>query len=237
MAFTAFEIARCWPNAGRLITTVTLITVDAVVNVPVHIRVAEIVCIIAAMASGALENGIVVGVDVARRAHAVRVAVRDRELRVLRMVEGGVGPSRRRMASRARRREELRLSRVARIGGVVVIGLMATDASCRQRGVVAVDVAICTLPRRYRVQAGQREGCVVVVEGRVCPDNRVMAQLALLRETGRHVVRVRSALVIRQVAGHAQRAVQIVVAVDVAIGASPRRHHVVAGPSGKPVLL
>jgi len=76
------------------------------------------------------------------------------------------------------------------------------------------------------VQAGQGEGCVVVVERRVRPDNRVMTQLALLREARRYVVRIRGALVIREVASHAQCAVQIVVAVHVTIGASARRHGV-----------
>jgi len=123
---------------------VTLITVDAVVDIPVHIRVAEIVCIIAAMARGALEDRVIIGVDVASGAHTVGVAVIDRELRVLRMVESGVGPAGRGMASRTRSREELRLGRVARIGGVVVISLMAADAGQRQRRVIAVDVAIGT---------------------------------------------------------------------------------------------
>ena len=77
----------------------------------------------------------------ARGAHTVGVAVIDREIRVLRMVERGASPGRRRMAGRARRREERGLRRVARIGRVVVIGLMAADAGRRQCRVVAVYVA------------------------------------------------------------------------------------------------
>ena len=59
-----------------------LITVNAVVNVSVHIGVVEIVCIIATMAGGALEDRVIIRVDVARGAHTVGVAVINRELRV-----------------------------------------------------------------------------------------------------------------------------------------------------------
>ena len=83
-----------------------MITVSAVVNVPVHIRVMEIGRVIAAMAIGALEDGIIIRVGVARRAHTVGAAVIDREICVLRVVERGASPSRRRMAGRARSREE-----------------------------------------------------------------------------------------------------------------------------------
>ena len=53
---------------------------------------------------------------------------------------------------------------MARVRRVVVIRLMAADASSRQRGVVSVDVAISALPRRNGMRSGQRERCVVVVE-------------------------------------------------------------------------
>lgn len=43
-----------------------LVTIDAVVNIAADIRVLEIGSIIAAVASGALEDGIVVRVDMAR---------------------------------------------------------------------------------------------------------------------------------------------------------------------------
>ena len=204
-----------------------LITVDAVVDISVHIGVVEIVRVIATMASGALEDRVIIGVDVARGAHTIGTAVSDREPRVLRVVERGVGPRRRGMARRARGREELRLCRVARVGRVVVIGLMAADASGRQCRVVAVDVAERT--SRGRVGTGQRECRVVVVERRVRPERRVMAQFAGLREARRHVVGTRRALIVCQVAGYASGAGQVVVAVNVAVGASARRHGVRAG--------
>lgn len=54
-----------------------LIAVNAVVHVPAHIRVIEVCCIIVAMAARALEYRVVTAVDVARRAHAICVAVVD----------------------------------------------------------------------------------------------------------------------------------------------------------------
>ena len=64
---SALEGASKGPN--RLSATsaagVTLITVDAVVDIPVHIRVLEISRIIAAMTARALEHGVVIRVDVA----------------------------------------------------------------------------------------------------------------------------------------------------------------------------
>ena len=75
-------------------------------------------------------------------AHAIRVAVRDREARVICMRELRGRPSRSRVASRGTscRREERRLRRVPGICRVVVIGLVAADAGERQSRVVVVHV-------------------------------------------------------------------------------------------------
>ena len=145
----------------------------------------------------------------------------DGEGRVLRVIERRTGPGRRVVTSLTSGREELRLCRVTWVRRVVVVGLMAAYACRRQRRVVAVDMAIRALPRRYRVGTGQRERRVVVVERRVGPHDRVMAQLALLREARRHVTGVRRAVVVLEVTGGARRAVQAVVIVDVAIRALP----------------
>ncbi len=128
-----------------------LVTIDTVVDIAANVRVLEISRVIAAMASGALEDGIVVRIDMARRAHAIRVAMGDWELCVLRMIESGAGPGRGVVAGLARGREELLLRRVPRVGGVVVVGLMASDARCRQRRVVVVNVAVRTHSRWHEV--------------------------------------------------------------------------------------
>jgi len=52
-----------------------LVTVNAVVHIPVYVRVLEIVRVIVAMAARALEDRVVTTVNVARGALAVCVAV------------------------------------------------------------------------------------------------------------------------------------------------------------------
>ncbi len=110
----------------------------------------------------------------------VRVAVRAREHQVIRRVcmavtalinsvvrDGEVGVVKHRtqprtgvVASLARGRESGR--NVVRIGGAVVVGLVATDAGGRKRQVVVVNVALRT--GHGGVESGQRKGGVVVVK-------------------------------------------------------------------------
>jgi len=180
------------------------------------------------VAIGALENRVVIRIRVARRAHAVGVAMVDRERRVLRVIEGRILPVRGVVAVLARRREKLRLGRVPRIRGVVVIALMAADAGRRQRGVVIVDVAVGAGPRGHRVRSRQWKGRVVVIESRIRPGSRVMAKLASRREAGmRHGTVCPGEIGL--VARNAERAVQLVVVVDVAIRARPWGHGVRTG--------
>lgn len=182
-----------------------LVAINAVVHVPVYIRVAEVCCVVVAMASGALEYGIVIGIGVARGANAVGIAMGNGELGVIRVRECRASPGRRGVAGGARSREELRLRCMARIGGVVVVRLMAADAGRRQGCVIAVDVAQGA--SRCRVGSSQRERRVVVIERGICPDGRVMAEFAGCREAGGCVGRVGRAGVILLVAGVAERAV------------------------------
>lgn len=156
-----------------------LVAIDAVVDITRHLVVLEIVGVISSMTAGALEDGVVVRVDVARRADIPGSAVAGGELRVLRVIEGGAGPGCGVVATLAGRGEKLRLRGVAGIGGVVVVGLMATDAGRRQRRVIVVHMAIGTLPRRYGMRPSEGKGCVVVIEGRVGPDGRIVAKFAL----------------------------------------------------------
>lgn len=54
-----------------------LVTINAVVHVPVYVRVPEVCCVVVAMACRALEYRVVIRVDVARGANAVCVAMVD----------------------------------------------------------------------------------------------------------------------------------------------------------------
>ncbi len=200
-----------------------LVAVHTVVYISVDVFVVEIVRVPTSMATGALKNRVVIRIGVARRTDSIRVAMAGRELRVLRVIERRIQPVCSVMTVLARRREELRLRGMPRIRRVVVVGLVAADARRRQRGVVVVDMAVGTCPRRNRMRSGQRERCVVVIEGRIRPLHRVMAKLAGRREARMWHRTVRS-VEIFLVTCDAQRAVQIVVVVDMAIGASPWRN-------------
>lgn len=208
---------------------VALIAVDAVVHIPADLRVLEVVGVVAPVATGALKDGVVIGIGVACGAHVVRLAVTRREGRVLRVIKSRPGPGRCVVAGLAGRREKLRLRRVARVRGVVVVRLVAADAGRRQCGVVAVDMAIGALSRGHRMGSGQGKRRIVVIEGGIRPDRRVMAQLALLRESRSDVIGIRRALEVFQMARDACGAVQTVVVIDVAIRALARGHRVRAG--------
>jgi len=129
---------------------VTLVTVHAVVHISLHPMVVP-VCLRLCVTVGALENRVIIRVRMARRAHAVGVAMVDRELRVLRVVERRVQPVRSAVAVLARRWEELRLRGVPRIGRTVVIRLVTANARRWQSLVVVVDVAVDARPRRHGV--------------------------------------------------------------------------------------
>jgi len=203
-----------------------LVTVNTVVHIPAHVRVAEVSGVVAAMAGRALKYGVVIRIRMARGADAVGIAMVDRESRVLRVIECRTSPCGRGMAGRAGGRKELRLRSVARVGGVVVVGLMATDTCRRQCRVIAVDVAVGAYPRRCLVRAGQGERRVVVIKGGIRPDSCVVAEFARCRESSRSVGRIGGACVVLLVARVAECAVQRVVVVHVAVGAQARRNRV-----------
>jgi hypothetical protein len=54
-----------------------LVTVNAVVHIPVYVRVLEVTGIVVAMATRALENRVVTAVNVARGALAICIAMVD----------------------------------------------------------------------------------------------------------------------------------------------------------------
>ena len=106
---------------------------------------------------------------------------------------------------------------------------MARIAGRARQVVIVVDVAIRTLPRRHRVRVGQDEPCAVVIKRGIEPGARAVALIASRREIRRHVIRIRRSLVVLLVARIARRARQVVVVVDVAIRALPRRHDMHSG--------
>ena len=114
----------------------------------------EISCVIASMATGALEHRVVIRIGMARRAHVVCIAVAGRERCVLRVIKARVEPVRGAVTGLTSRREELRLRRVSRVCRVVVIRLMAANAGRRKCRVIIVDVTIGALPRRHSMRAG-----------------------------------------------------------------------------------
>ena len=165
----------------------TLVAVDAVVDVSGYVWVMEVIRVVAAVAVRALEHRVVIRVRVAREADTVGIAVVDRERRVLGVVERRAGPSRGVMAVLACSREELGLRRVAGICCVVVVGLMTTDTGGGQRRVVVVYMAVRAHARRHLVRTGQRESGVVVIKRGIRPVCRVVAELACSWESGRSV--------------------------------------------------
>lgn len=227
VASLAADIAS--PLSAALPILVALIAINAVVDIARHLVMLEIVRVISAMTSGALEDGVIIGIRVAGRADSARVAMTGWERRVLGMVKCRPGPGRCVVAGLTSRREELRLRRMAGIRRVVVVGLMTSDACCRQRRVVIVDVAVGALPRRHRMRSGQRECRVVVIECGIGPDRRVVAQLTCGRETCGRVSGIVGARVIRLVTRVAQSAVQRIVIVLMAITALPRWHRMRTG--------
>src|SRR5437879_4301519 len=79
------------------------------------------------------------------------------------------------------------------------------------------------------MRAGQREARLGVIEGCGLPGCGVVADVAGLRESAGNVVGIRSSLEILQVARDAGGAVQVVVVVDVTIGAGARWHGMQSG--------
>ena len=115
---------------------------------------------------------------------------------------------------------------VIRIRRALEIFQVAGHARRTRQVVVVVDVAIGALPRRHGVKSGQLKPSSAVIEDCVQPGTGAVALRAGLREIRRDVIRIRRALEILEVAGHARRARQVVVVIDVAIGALARRYSV-----------
>jgi len=161
---------------------------------------------------------VVVAIHVALYALHGRVRTRQREARS-RVIKRGAGPSRTVMALRAVLRESR--THVIGIRGALEILQVATHASrvgtCQT--VIVVDVALYAL--HGRVRSRQREARGRVIKRGAGPSRTVMALRAVLRESRTHVIGIRGALEVFQVAADASSvgAGQVVVAVHVALRA------------------
>src|SRR5580700_9080251 len=107
-----------------------------------------------------------------------------------------------------------------RRGGIVEVGLVATDARRNRNAVVVVDVTIGALARRHHMRTGEREARLGVIESCGLPSRGVVTRIAGLRESAGNVVGIRGPLEILQMARHAGGGGQAVIVVDVAIGTS-----------------
>ena len=98
---------------------------------------------------------------------------------------------------------------------------MAGHTSCAGNVVIAEFgvVAVRALARRHGVQACKREACRRVVKRGICPGACVVALITGLREICRDVVGLSRRLVVLQMAADTSRACQVVVIVDVTVGA------------------
>jgi hypothetical protein len=151
---------------------------------------------------------------------ALQRSVRARQSETSRcVVEGRGGPIGRAMARLAGLRESSR--RVRRIIRAIEIRQVAADASRVRAGQVVIAIHVALRALQGRVRAGQREARRRVIKGRIAPARGCVALLAGLREVGLHVIRVRRAVEIGQVAADAGgvRGGQVVVVIDVALGA------------------
>jgi len=110
------------------------------------------------------------------------------------------------------------------IRGTCVVFLVARIAERAVQRIVVVYMAIGALTRRRNVRASQRESRSGVIEFTVRPKHSVVAAFTCSWEVGRDVVHRRGRrVVVVHVARRTCRAGQVVVAVDVAIRALPRR--------------
>ena len=197
-----------------------LVAIHAVVHVTTNAAMITI-RVRLGVAGRALEDVVVGRICMTRRADSVRIAVIHREPCV---IESSSQPTRGCVASGARGRETR--GHVIRIVRALVVRLVTAEAVGRNRGVVVIHVTART--RHGSVLSRQGETSVVVVEACRAPGSRTVAYVALLRESGRNMVRIVRSLEIIQMAADAGRVCNVVVRIDVTLaalqsGVSPRQ--------------
>ena len=170
---------------------------------------------------------IVVVIDVTIRAssrrHHVRTSKRETSAVV---IERGIQPSAGAVALIASLREIRR--HVVRIRGSLKILQVAAHAGVGVETVIIGDVAVGASAGWNCVHARQGKAGGRVIERGVSPSHRIVALLAGRWEAAVWHRRCRI-VEIGLVAAHARNTGDVVVVVDVAVGAGARRHHVRAG--------
>ena len=99
----------------------------------------------------------------------------------------------------------------------LVVLPVAADAGSIGQVVVAIDMAIAAL--QFQVPSRQGKAALGMIECSRLPRGGAVAHGAVRRKTLQCVVRVRCLLVVLHVAAYARSARQVVIAVDVAVGA------------------
>jgi len=177
---------------------------------------------------------VVVVVDVTIRARArrdrMRTGQREPSLRVIKLA---IGPLDGVVALFAGSGEAGVRHRGLRI---VVVGLVTRNAGRVRDVVVVIDVAVGARPWRNRMGTGQRKSSLRVIELGIRPLDGVVALLAGRREAGvRH--RTGGATEILGMARDARSICDVVVVVDVAVGARAGRNRVRSGQGERGFLV
>jgi hypothetical protein len=222
-------------EAGRVVIELAVCPYDRVMaflarcgEAGMGYRASRRVVIVLMTADAGRVGKVVVVVDVAIGALARRHGMASRQREAGRVViEGRIEPGTRAVALIAGLGEVS--GNVVRIRRALKVFQVAGYARRARQIVVVVEVAVGTLPRRNRMQSRQGKPGRVVIEGRIEPGTGAVTLRTSLGKIRTHVVRIRGALEVLQVARYAVGIGQVVVVVDVAVGAQPRRHRVHAG--------
>ena len=109
--------------------------------------------------------------------------------------------------------------RVRRIVSGVEIAHVARSTLSVRSGQLVVAINVTLLTGNCRVKPGENPTCACMIESGIAPVGRVMALLAALRKVCLHMVGIRRALEIFQVAGSTRGARKLVIVVHMALRA------------------
>jgi len=196
--------------ASTAAALVALVAINAVVDIAAHALMVLIGGRLG-VAVRALEDCVVAGTGVARRADAIRTPVVGGEPGV---VEGcACPPGHYLVAGLAGGWKSGRY--VIGIVRGLVLNFVTRIAIRWERSVVVVHVA--ARARDASVGTDQRENRIVVIERGRLPCGRAVTNVALLRKSSGNVIRIGGALIVGHVAAHTGRSRQVVVSTLVAI--------------------